>query len=317
MRNIIKAVFAFSAAALICLLSGCQASPQRPDSVSVIATNFAAYDFARELAGDNAEVLMLLSPGQESHTFEPTPQNMIQISKADLLIAGGGSSDEWVRKLIDSSELNEANILFMMDCVTPVEKSHTEETVHAHNEVQNHSRFYQYDEHVWTSPENAKKICGAIAERFMDCDKANAAEYESNLLSYTKKLDTLSESFREATESGKRSTIVFADRFPFRYLADEYGLTYFSAFPGCSDETEPDAATIKFLIDTVQSESIPAVFYTELSNRKIADALCEATNAKQLLLHSCHTVTKDEFERGETYLSLMKKNAQAIKEALS
>ena len=118
-------------------------------------------------------------------------------------------------------------------------------------------------------------------------------------------------------EHGVRKTLVFGDRFPFRYFADRYGLTYFAAFPGCSGETEPDAATLKFLIDKVSEENIPVVLHVELSNQKIADAICEATGAKKALFHSCHGVTKDEFDRGETYVSLMKNNVDVLKEALS
>lgn len=306
--------------ALISALCSCSA-PKKTDSdkLTIITTNFPPYDFARQIAGAHAEVTMLLVPGEESHTFEPTPQDVIALTQADLFILGGGESDEWAKKLIASSELDANKTLFMMDCVETVKEEYTEGMHHEHEEhdAHDHSKFYEYDEHVWTSPENAKKICARIAEKLTAADAENAQAYTDNLSRYLGELSTLDGQFSEVVSAGVRDTIVFADRFPFRYFADRYGLTYFAAFPGCSGETEPDAATMKFLIDKVNTESIPAVFYTELSDRKIADSICEATGAKQLLFHSCHSVTKDEFERGETYLSLMQKNVMALKEALS
>lgn len=305
---------------LLCLILlfsviGCKKTPtpnqEKNGKITIITTNFPPYDFVRQLGGEHVEVKMLLAPGQESHAFEPTPQDMIALTKADLIIAGGGTSDEWIKKLIASSELDEEKILFMMDCVEMKEETHEKVSSHTHD----HSHFYEYDEHVWTSPVNAQKICEEMKARLIEIDKENEAFYQENAAAYIDELNTLDEQFH-ALFGGTQKTLIFADRFPFRYFADEYGLTYFAAFPGCSGETEPDAATMKFLIDKVKNENIPAVFYAELSNQKIADSICEATGAEKKLLHSCHTVTKEEFDRGETYLSLMEQNLVNLKEAL-
>ena len=305
---------------LLFLLCSCSV-PKAPESgkLQIVTTNFPPYDFARQIAGDCAEVTMLLSPGQESHTFEPTPQDVIRLTQADLFILGGGESDQWALKLMESSELAENNTLMMMDCVNTVPEEIVEGMQHTHEETaeHDHSKFYTYDEHVWTSPVNAIAICEKIAEKLAFQDPEHASVYAENLHKYKEALSTLDAEFTEIAKNGARNTFVFADRFPFRYFADRYELTYFAAFPGCSGETEPDAATMKFLIDKINNEAIPVVFYTELSNRKIADAVCEATGAKQLLFHSCHSLTKEEFDRGETYISLMKQNAIALKEALS
>ena len=303
---------------LLCLvllftLCGCGkiSVPSKEESgkISIITTSFPPYDFARAIGGEFLDVTMLLPPGSESHTFEPTPQDMIALAKADLIIAGGGTSDEWMKKLLSSSELDKEKVLFMMDCVEIKENK-------ADSHTHGHSHFYEYDEHVWTSPVNAQKICEEISKHLITIDKENAAFYEENAAAYSKQLKQLDEEFRSFFKTSSLSTLIFADRFPFRYFADEYGLAYFAAFPGCAGETEPDAATMKMLIDKVNVENIPAVFYTELSNQKIADTILESTTAKKLLLHSCHTVTKDEFERGETYISLMKQNLANLKEAL-
>ncbi len=303
---------------LLCLvllftLCGCGkiSVPSKEESgkISIITTSFPPYDFARAIGGEFLDVTMLLPPGSESHTFEPTPQDMIALAKADLIIAGGGTSDEWMKKLLSSSELDKEKVLFMMDCVEIKENK-------ADSHTHDHSHFYEYDEHVWTSPVNAQKICEEISKRLITIDKENAAFYEENAAAYSKQLKQLDEEFRSFFKTSSLDTLIFADRFPFRYFADEYGLAYFAAFPGCAGETEPDAATMKMLIDKVNVENIPAVFYTELSNQKIADTILESTTAKKLLLHSCHTVTKDEFGRGETYISLMKQNLSNLKEAL-
>lgn len=291
----------------------------RSDKIKIVATNFPPYDFARQIAGDLAEITMLLSPGQESHSFEPTPQDMIKIQQADILIAGGGESDQWLKKLTDSSDLDENKILTMMDCVSTLPEEISDGMQHSReaHKAEDHSKFYEYDEHVWTSPKNAMEICKKIAEKLIEADKENEAVYTANLNEYLTALDDLDRRFLKEAETGVRKTLIFGDRFPFRYFADRYDLSYFAAFPGCSGETEPDAATMKFLIDKVKEEHIPVVLYVEFSNQKIADAVCEATGAKKALLHSCHSVTKYEFEQGETYLSLMQKNADVLKEALS
>jgi len=175
----------------------------------------------------------------------------------------------------------------------------------------------EYDEHVWTSPKNAKIIVEAIQRALAEADPANTAFYEANAKEYLQKLDALDKDFETAVKNSKRKIMVFGDRFPFRYFADRYGLKYFAAGPGCSTETEASAATIKFLIDKVRAEKIPVVFYIELSNEKIADALCEASGAKKALLHSVHNISKKDFKKGLGYLSLMRRNLNALKEALN
>lgn len=304
---------------LICTLilyTGCDAQVATPvhdaDKILIVTTNFPPYDFARQIVGDQAEVVMLLAPGEESHSFEPTPKDIMMLTEADLFILGGGESDAWAKKLIDTAELDESKTFMMMECVDALFK----DSENSHGE-HDHSEHYAYDEHVWTSPRNATVICTKLSERLAEIDTKNADVYRKNFAAYLNELALLDAEFTRITTAADRKTIVFADRFPFRYLADTYGLTYYAAFPGCSSETEPDAATMSFLIDTVKKEQIPAVFYTEQSNRKIADAVSEATGAKQLLMHSCHTLTQEEAGRGETYISIMKQNAAALKEALS
>jgi zinc transport system substrate-binding protein len=462
---------------------------------TVVTTIFPPYDFVREIAGTSVNLTMLLPPGSESHSFEPSPQDIIKIQKSDIFIYVGGESDAWVERILSSLDTGRIKIITLMDCVEVVEEEIVEgmeddEEGHSHGDEQftaadikdraltdwagdwqsvyphlldgtlnpvmehkaeggektardyfeqyktayatdvdrvaitrdsmtfyrngvpvkanyryrgtgvipeddgslwvrykfeaagnppkgapryvmfsdhlhapaksehfhlytsdesfdalmadtnpvNYPTYYpagltkneivaemighdhgeetEYDEHVWTSPRNAKLIVEKISEALCEADPANAPEYKKNTAGYLEKLDTLDAAFQNVIAQGTRKTLVFGDRFPFRYFADAYGLSYFAAFPGCSTETECSAATIAFLVNKVRGENIPVVFHIELSNEKIADAICEETGAKKMLLHAAHNVTKRDFDRGISYLEIMTKNSEALKEAL-
>lgn len=284
--------------------------------ISVVATIFPPYDFTRQIGGENINVTMLLKPGIESHSYDPTPQDIIKIQNCDLFIYVGGESDEWVKDILNSNDKKPKKVIALMDCVDVVEEE-TVEGMDSGKEEHNDGDKVEYDEHVWTSPKNAvlitKKICSVLSE----IDKSNAKLYEANTKEYCTKLSSLDSKFRNITDNAKRKTIVFGDRFPFRYFADEYSLKYYAAFPGCSSETEPSAATISFLINKVKSEKIPVVFSIELSNGKVSDTICESTGAKKLTFNSCHNITQKQFDSGVTYIDLMNENVNSLREALS
>jgi zinc transport system substrate-binding protein len=464
--------------------------------VKVVTTIFPPYDFVREIGGGKVDLTMLLPPGAESHSFEPTPRDIITVQNSDIFIYVGGESDAWVERILSSMDTGRMRIISLMDCVEVVEElivegMQDEEEGHSHGEEPftvadvkdralsdwagnwqsvypylldgtldpvmehkaesgektaeeyyeqyktaymtdmdkvtitadsisfsrngvpvtakyvykgtgitpvddgtlwvrykfeasgnapkgapryimfsdhlhapakpehfhiyssdesfdalmedtdpvNYPTYYlsdltnaeivaemighdheeeeaEYDEHVWTAPRNARLIVEKISAALCEADPANASAYRTNTAAYLEKLDTLDAAFRNAVSGGKRKTLVFGDRFPFRYFADAYGLSYFAAFPGCSTETEASAATVAFLIDKVRQEKIPVVFHIELSNGKIADIICEETGAKKSLLHAAHNVSKQEFEGGATYLGLMTKNIETLREAL-
>ena len=461
--------------------------------INVVATIFAPYDFAREIAGDKANITMLLPPGSESHSFEPSPLDIIRIQNCDAFIHVGGESDEWVKNVLSTMETSKMKVVTLMDCVEVVEEvivegmqeeghEHAEESFtaedvkdrnlsdwegdwqsvyphlmdgtlapvmkhkaeagnktaeeyfkqykagyetnvdriviegdfitfytgskpakaryvycgpainkeedgslwvrykfeaaeaidgapkyilfsdHLHvpkksehfhiysgnenfdvfiadaNPV-NYPTYYpsaltkdelvaemlghdhghdeaEYDEHVWTSPRNAKLIVQKISDTLCEIDPANADAYSKNSAAYIASLDELDVKFQNVVNKAARKTIVFGDRFPFRYLADAYGLKYFAAFPGCSTETEASAKTVAFLIDKVKEEKIPVVFHIELSNKKMAETISEETGAKVLLLHACHNITRDDLTSGVSYLKLMTQNVEALREAL-
>ena len=352
----------------VLLLSGCggqnkisggksaPGSGEESGKISVVTTIFPPYDFVREIAGDHVELKMLLKPGEESHSYEPTPQDMIAIQKSDVFIYTGGENDVWVEDVLSSMPNSERLTLRLVDCVDTVEEEHVEgmkespghthadhddeEHTHADHAGEEHTEeehaaedhahadhageselevhsVHEIDEHVWTSPVNAALIVEQIKEVLIGADPANRASYEKNAAAYEEALSELDQEFREVTENAEHSLLVFGDRFPFRYFADEYGLDYYAAFPGCAGDTEPSAATMAFLIDKVKEENVPAVLKMELSNEDIANGIAEATGTEVKVFYSCHNLSAGDFENGETYLSMMQKNVETLKEVLN
>ena len=284
--------------------------------VSIVTTVFPAYDFARQIAGERAEVILLVPPGAESHSFEPTARDMIRVQECTLFFCNGGESEAWVDDLLAEQPVE---ALRMLDCVEALEEEEKEgmQELHEEHEHEEEEEGPEYDEHVWTSPVNAVLICEALCERLCALDPEGESLYRANLERYCGQLRLLDEAFRRTVDGAKYHTVVFADRFPVRYFVEEYGLEYFAAFPGCADDTEPAARTVAFLIDRVRAEGLPAVFYIEFSNEKMADVVSEDTGCRKLLFHSCHNVSAEDLENGVTYLQLMWGNVNALKEALS
>ena len=313
MKRIICIMLCMTAVLFSLCSCGKENSKKDDGKLNVVTTIFPPYDFAREIGGDKINVSMLLKPGMESHSYDPTPQDIIKIQESDLFIYVGGESDEWVNDILESGDRKPAKIIALMDIVDKVQ----EEIVDGMEKDDDEGDEIEYDEHVWTSPINASLITRKISETLCELDTKNVDFFKSKTSEYCRKLSALDNEFREIAENAKRKTIVFGDRFPFRYFADEYGLKYYAAFPGCSSETEPSAATISFLIDKVKEEKIPVVFSIEFSSGKVADAICESAGAKKLTFHSCHNVTQQELDNNAGYYSIMHNNALALKEALS
>lgn len=311
-KRLISMIFLLALGLL--LLSGCaENTPKNEnDRLRVVTTIFPPYDFARSIAGEEAEITMLLSPGAEVHTYEPTPQDIIKIQDCDVFIHVGGASDSWVNEILASVDTSSMEIVTLMDCVEPLEEHH--EGVEHHHEEEGSTPHY--DEHVWTSPRNTMRICDKITEALCRTDEEKALVFTERNAALQKELTALDEDFTALIDAAPRKTLVFADRFPIRYFTEAYGLKYYAAYPGCAAEAEPSAATVAFLIDKVREEEIPAVFSIEFSNERMADTIVEETGCKKLNFHTCHNVTREEFDAGENYLSLMRKNLDALKEAL-
>lgn len=291
------------------LFAGCS-SQQAPSSeksqtekpLTIVATLFPQYDFARAIAGDHAEVTLLLPAGVESHSFEPTPSDIMKINQADLFVYTGSNMEPWAETMIQSLDNPNLTVVDVSQNV-PMDPSEDE--------------HHPYDPHIWTSPVNAKIMVENVAKALCEKDPDNAASYQKNADEYTAELDALDQQIRQTIANGKRNEIIFGGRFAFHYFIKEYGLDYRSAYDNCSEETEPSVKTIASLIDEINQKQIPVIYYEELTDPKIARSISEATGAELLLFHSCHNVSKEDYENGATYLSLMKQNLENLKKGLN
>ena len=279
----------------------------------VVATGFAPFDFARQIAGDCADVTMLLKPGEESHTFEPTPQDIALIQQSDVFVYGGGESDTWVDSILESLRGGKTRIVRMMDCVELQHEQLLDGMQPEEDEEPEEEE--EYDEHVWTSVRNAMLICDAVCRALSDADPANADVYGNNNSDYQSQLLAVDSAFRQTAEQAQGRTFLVGDRFPFLYLQQEYGFSFAAAFPGCAAETEANPATIGYLIRKAQSEKIKTVFKVDLSPGNVAQTIADATGAKVDTLWSCHVISAADFQNGETYLSLMRRNLHALQNA--
>ena len=285
------------------LLSLFACSPvQNGDDISVITTCFPLYDFARELIGEKGSVTLLLKPGQDSHSYDPSLKEIARIKNCDLFLSIGGADEKWVMELMSGSDMKNVEQLSLVHLFAEDEHTHNG---HSHN-----------DEHFWTSPKNAVLMVKEIAQTLISLFPEEKDYISANLTEYLSELEKLDTAFKEVGELSEGKTVIFGDRFPFTHLFCDYGIEYLSAYPGCSDMTEPSASTVVELINTVKENGIKTVFVTEMSNGALADTICSETGAKKAVLHSCANITKQDKKNGETYISLMTKNAEELKKSL-
>ena len=313
---------------------------------SVVSTSFPGYDFARAVTKNtNISTKMLVKPGAETHTYEPTPQDIIDIKNADMFIYVGGDSDTWVEKILKDVDTKKTHVVKLVDLVSTVNEeivegmededehdhdhnhdhakhdhNHDHDHDHADYDHESHEHKHEHnekeegpeiDEHVWTSPKKAMEIVKKIAEVASEIDAEEKTKINDNTEKYVAEIAQVDKDLHQAID-GKISEIVVADRFPFRYFADEFGLKYAAAFSGCSEQTEASAKTISFLINKVKQDKIKKIYKIELSNGKIAETVSKDTGAEVLELHSAHNVTADDFSKGVTYVDLMKRNLAAL-----
>lgn len=287
------------------------------EKISIVATNFPAYDFARAVAGDKADIKLLIKPGAETHDFEPTPSDIIDIKNSKFFVYTGGESDEWIEDILSDIDVKKTKLIKMMDSVEVVEEETVEGMEHEHeHEHEEDEEEIEYDEHVWTSLKNAQKIVNKIKDELVQISPEHKDDFEKNAEEYNEKLNKLDKEFEEIVENGNRKVVVFGDRFPLRYFIEDYGLKYFAAFSGCSEQTEASSKTIAFLVNKVKSEKIPVVLKIEMSNGNIARTIAEETGAKVLTFNTAHNVSADDFRNGKTYAKIMEDNLVVLKEAL-
>lgn len=293
----------------IVLFSGSNEKYEK-DKTTIVATTFAQFDFAREIAGNKADVIMLLSPGEESHTFEPTPEDIMKIQQCDVFVYGGGESDKWVDNILKSASEN-VKVIRMLDVVdVHLEEEHEHEHEHTHDDE------VEFDEHVWTSPVNAIEIVKAISSAIIECDNENTDFYIANTERYIAELSELDKDFEFMFSKASDKTVIVGDRFPFMYFADRYSMKYCSAFPGCSAQAEANPKTVAKLIETGLNEDTAVVFKVDLSKGNVAYTISQSIGARVETLYSCHVVSAEDYENGASYISLMRHNLEVLETAL-
>ncbi len=324
-----KKVFAVIAA-LVLMTTGlfsCAALAQEK-KLSIVTTIFPLYDWIREIIGENAdhaEITLLLDSGVDLHSYQPSAQDILKISSADLFVYVGGESDAWVEDVLNTAmnaRLTAVSLVEAMgerikaeEIVEGMEHDHEEEHDHEHEEEEEEA-----DEHVWLSLRNAQHLVTVLADALAGLDADHAALYQANAAAYREKLAALDAEYAFAVENAAFRTILFGDRFPFRYLADDYGLTYFAAFSGCSAESEASFQTIVFLAQKVDELGLPAVLTIENPKTRIADTIVSTTKAKNqkiLSMDSMQGTTTRDVQAGATYLGIMESNLQVLIDALN
>lgn len=302
------------------------------DKLLIVTTLFPQYDFARQIAGDKAEVVLILSPGVESHDFEPTPSDIILINKADLFIYTGDEMEPWVAGILDSIDNPELKVLDVSEGVELICEEENHEHNHVHDdeeadhddenivfgesEHEGHDHSHGADPHIWTSPVNAMKMVENVTASLVELDKENERYYEERKNDYLAELEDIDSQFREIVHNAESHTIYFGGRFAMSYFAHEYGLNYVAAFDSCQAESEPSARLIVKIIEKMKEDGAVYVFYEEMTDPKAARIIAEEIGGEILLLHSCHNVSKAEMEAGATYVSLMRQNVENLRKAL-
>ena len=314
---------------LVGALAGCgkQNDTNQTDKLSIVTTIFPEYDWVREILGDkadNAEITMLLDNGVDLHSYQPTADDIVKISDCDLFIYVGGESDEWVEDALRNAANGNMKVINLLEVLGDSVKTEEivegmQEAEHEYEDAEEHEHEEEADEHVWLSLKNAKMLVRVISKALQELDPDNKDIYAANADAYVKKLSALDAEYQAAVDAASNKTILFGDRFPFRYLVDDYGLRYYAAFVGCSAETEAGFETISFLAKRVDELKLPCVLTIEGAQHKIAETVVRNTTAKNqrvLTMDSMQSTTSKDVKNGTTYLSVMEKNLSVLKEAL-
>ena len=303
MKKIISIFLLFVVTFAFC---SCGEVERSTGKISVVTTIFPYYDFARSVSKGTCDVDMLLKPGSDVHSFEPTPSDILKIRNADLFIYNGGESDEWVDSILESlGDTDKPVVMKMTDYVKPLTEMDADH--HAEDEE---------DEHIWTSLDNAKNLVSKISDEVSKLDQKHKTVYNKNGLDYIEKISKVQSEIENTVNSSESKKIVVGDRFPLLYFATEFSLDWECAFPGCSTETEPSLDRLSKLTDTIEKDKIKTILKLEMSENKVADTLADETNTKVRTFYSAESVSKEDFANNITYVDLMERNNNALKEAL-
>lgn len=345
MKKIISVLFLFVFS--VSIISACGKDTSRQDNINrdsdkltVVATLFPQYDFAREIAGDKADILLLLPPGMESHSFEPTPGDIITIHNSDIFLYTGDEMEPWVSGIVNNIEgtpivadlsngvelcKEEHNHVHENEPCTDETHDHEDGYVHVLNHDHDHDsepliagkHNHDYNPHIWTSPVLAMTMVENIIDAFVSADPENASYYEANGHAYLDKLHELDHHFRDIVENADFDTIYVGSKFSLLYFMEEYGLHYVAAYDSCEEEAEPSIKRVVSMIKSMKEAGITAVYYQELIEPYIADTIAEAAGGETYLFHSCHNVSRNDLDAGVTYLSLMEQNAMNLEKGLN
>ena len=343
MKNISKKIFGLILAGAV-LITGCTAKTEKKDKgdntkgkLKIVTTIFPEYDITRAIAKDKVDLELMIKPGVDVHSFTPTPQDIKTVQNSDIFVYGGTEHDKWVENLTKSIDMKNKKVVKLVDGIQQLEEEsvdgmkhehhHDDEKEDEHNHDHKHEKEDEHDHkdesekeldpHYWTSPKNAIQMVKTITNALVEKDPDNAEFYKENAKNYIKQLEGVNKELHDVVDNAKIKKVVIADRFPFRYLFKDLGLEYRALFSGCSVESTASAGQIKKMVDYVKENKIPVVYHIEMGKGELAETVAKNSGAKVKLLHSIHTVTKEDFDKGITYIDLMKQNVEALKEGLN
>ena len=309
------------------IFSGC-ATKSGNDKIQIVTTIFPEYDWVKEIVGDktdHVEITMLLDSGADLHSYQPTADDIVKVATCDLFIYVGGESDDWVEDVLKTAKNKDMIVLNLLEVLGDrVKEEEVKEGMEADHDHDEHEHEHEeegpeYDEHIWLSLKNAAFLCRTIADKIKTLDPDNADAYEANAVSYVEKLNALDKRYADAVDAATCKTLLFGDRFPFRYLVDDYGLDYYAAFVGCSAETEASFETVAFLANKVDELGLKAIMQIESADGRLAQTIRQQTTAKNqtiLTLNSLQSVKAADVKKGASYLTEMEKNLEVLKDAL-
>lgn len=343
MKNISKKIFGLILAGAV-LITGCTAKTEKKDKgdntkgkLKVVTTIFPEYDITRAIAKDKVDLELMIKPGVDVHSFTLTPQDIKTVQNSNIFVYGGTEHDKWVENLTKSIDMKNKKVVKLVDGIQQLEEEsvdgmkhehhHDDEKEDEHNHNHEHEKEDEHDHkdesekeldpHYWTSPKNAIQMVKTITNALVEKDSDNAEFYKENAKNYIKQLEGVDKELHDVVDNAKIKKVVIADRFPFRYLFKDLGLEYRALFSGCSVESTASAGQIKKMVDYVKENKIPVVYHIEMGKGELAETVAKNSGAKVKLLHSIHTVTKEDFDKGITYIDLMKQNVEALKEGLN
>ena len=342
MKNISKKIFGLILAGAV-LITGCTAKTEKKDKgdntkgkLKVVTTIFPEYDITRAIAKDKVDLELMIKPGVDVHSFTPTPQDIKTVQNSNIFVYGGTEHDKWVENLTKSIDMKNKKVVKLVDGIQQLEEESVDGMKHEHHhhdkkeDQHNHDHKHEkedehnhkgeekeLDPHYWTSPKNAIQMVKTITNALVEKDPDNAEFYKENAENYIKQLEGVDKELHDVVDNAKIKKVVIADRFPFRYLFKDLGLEYRALFSGCSVESTASAGQIKKMVDYVKENKIPVVYHIEMGKGELAETVAKNSGAKVKLLHSIHTVTKEDFDKGITYIDLMKQNVEALKEGLN